>query len=198
MIYSDGTVKWGLSGRFETYCSLNMEWYPFDTQECNISIGSPARPTRYINMSALAGNVAKTFSVSNDEFEVSFMEPSMHHDYYKGEEFSTCHFPVFLRRRYMYYVVNILNPVTLLSLMSLAPFALPVDSGERVSLLITAFLALSVYELILTEHVPITSLHIPVLSKWNINWIYEIRRSFETFIDKIKQQRCDIKLLCLL
>ena len=139
-----------------------MALYPFDTQVCSIDIASPARPTIYINMTAVGGHS----SVSNEEFEVSFTEPSMQyaHGSLGGLQFATCHFPVILRRRYLYYVVNILNPVALLSLMSLVPFALPVDPGERVSLLITAFLALSVYELILAEHVPITSINIPILS----------------------------------
>ena len=165
MIYADGTVEWGLLGRFETHCSLNMATFPFDTQVCNISLGSLTQPTSYINISVTGVHATNIFSVSNEEFEVSFREASIEYRNVNGLQYATCHFPVILRRRYLYYIVNIVDPVVLLSFMSLVPFAMPVDSGERVSLLITTFLALSVYQLILTEHVPIASLHIPALSK---------------------------------
>ena len=116
----------------------------------------------HINMSS--AKIIETFS-SNEVFEVGFKEPYVEYKYNEGIKFPICHFPVILRRHPRYYVLNILGPVGLLWMMSFVPFALPVDSGERVSLLITAFLALSVYQLILIDHVPISSLHLPVFSK---------------------------------
>ena len=172
-VYSNGKVSWDLSGRFETYCSVNMALFPFDTQECKISVGTPV-PISYINALAVDEYATEQHSLSNEEFEVSLKRSSTKYEEFEGVKFAKCHFPIILRRRPSYYVVNILMPVALLSLMSFTPFALPVDSGERVSLLITAFLALSVYELILTEYVPITSIRIPVLSKY-YDWFNETK-----------------------
>ena len=58
IVYSSGSVHWNMFGRFETYCTLNMALYPFDSQVCNISIASLAQPTVYINTSAVGANVA--------------------------------------------------------------------------------------------------------------------------------------------
>ena len=84
MVFSNGTVIWHLSGRFETYCAVNMILFPFDTQVCEISVGIPVRPTMHINMSSAKN--AENFS-SNEVFEVGFKEPYVEYKYNEGIEF---------------------------------------------------------------------------------------------------------------
>ena len=75
-------------------------------------------------------------------------------------------FYIKLQRRSFFYVVNLIFPCILLSVMSLLVFMLPPDSGEKVSLGITVLLALSVFLLLVSEIMPSTSENFPHVGEY--------------------------------
>ena len=60
-------------------------------------------------------------------------------------------------RRPFFYVQNLTIPCILLALLTVLLFCLPPDSCERIALVITTMLGLTVYMLTFTENVPHTS-----------------------------------------
>jgi nicotinic acetylcholine receptor len=68
-----------------------------------------------------------------------------------------------MRRRILYYLINILFPCLLLSAISVMTFWLPPDSGEKVALSITVLLAFSVFMLLIAENIPTTSETVPLI-----------------------------------
>ena len=72
-------------------------------------------------------------------------------------------FTLYLRRRYEFYVMNIIVPCTLLSILVMIVFCLPPEAGEKISLGISVLLAFSVFLLMVAESIPRTSLHVPVI-----------------------------------
>ncbi|PVD21667.1 hypothetical protein C0Q70_17466 [Pomacea canaliculata] len=68
-----------------------------------------------------------------------------------------------LKRRPAFYVLNIILPVVLLAMTSSLVFALPAESGEKMSLSITVLLAFAVYLTLLTDAMPKTSVQVSVL-----------------------------------
>jgi len=72
-------------------------------------------------------------------------------------------FTLYLRRRYTFYVMNIIVPCTLLSVLVMVVFCLPPDAGEKISLGISVLLAFTVFLLMVAENVPRTSLHTPII-----------------------------------
>jgi len=78
-------------------------------------------------------------------------------------------FTLYLRRRHEFYVMNIIVPCTLLSVLVMIVFCLPPDAGEKISLGISVLLAFSVFLLMVAENIPRTSLHVPFIGmsmKW--------------------------------
>ena len=71
-----------------------------------------------------------------------------------------------LERRKPFYEQNMILPTVLTSSMSILVFLLPPESGEKISLAITIFLALSLNMLVISDHIPVNSLQIPVVSKY--------------------------------
>ncbi|XP_033759612.1 neuronal acetylcholine receptor subunit alpha-3-like [Pecten maximus] len=69
-----------------------------------------------------------------------------------------------LERRYAFYVMNVIVPVLLTSLLTPMVFKLPSESGERVSFMLTVVLALEVLLTVVSAHMPATSLHISVIA----------------------------------
>merc|ERR1719331_2916888 len=71
-----------------------------------------------------------------------------------------------LRRKSLFYTVNVIIPCVGISFLSVLVFYLPSDSGEKVSLSISILLSLTVFFLLLAEIIPPTSLAVPLLGKF--------------------------------
>ena len=75
-------------------------------------------------------------------------------------------FTLTLKRRPLYYLLNIVIPSLVLAVLSALTFAVPVDSGEKLSLGISILLAFSVFMLILQDNTPESDS--PVLGKGTV------------------------------
>lgn len=75
-------------------------------------------------------------------------------------------FNITLRRKTLFYTVNLIIPCVGISFLSVLVFYLPSDSGEKVSLCISILLSLTVFFLLLAEIIPPTSLTVPLLGKY--------------------------------
>ena len=71
-----------------------------------------------------------------------------------------------LQRRSMTYVTNLIIPIILLAILGLLVYPLPPDSGEKISLGTTLFLAFSVFQLLIAEKLPSSTIDVPILSKY--------------------------------
>merc|ERR1719327_1840576 len=75
-------------------------------------------------------------------------------------------FTLKLRRKTLFYTVNLIIPCVGISFLSVLVFYLPSDSGEKVSLSISILLSLTVFFLLLAEIIPPPSLSVPLLGKY--------------------------------
>ncbi len=83
-----------------------------------------------------------------------------------GQEWSVVECTVIMRREAMFYVFNLGFPIILLLAIGGLSFCLPPDSGDKINLTITIFLALTVFIMVIMEHMPSTSQAIPLLRKF--------------------------------
>ena len=81
------------------------------------------------------------------------------------EPFPDVTFYIQMRRRVLYYFLNVIIPCMLLSALTLTGFCLPPDSGEKVTLGLTVLLAFSVFMLLIAENMPPTSEYVPLIGK---------------------------------
>ncbi|XP_023714463.1 acetylcholine receptor subunit alpha-like isoform X3 [Cryptotermes secundus] len=96
--------------------------------------------------------------------------------YNKNEKFYTCcdepyldiTFNITMRRKTLFYTVNIIIPCMGISFLTVLTFYLPSDSGEKVTLSISILISLHVFFLLVVEIIPPTSLVVPLLGKYLI------------------------------
>ncbi|XP_061172754.1 acetylcholine receptor subunit beta-type unc-29-like [Saccostrea echinata] len=151
-----GLVIWVPGGLIQTLCNVDMYKFPFDTQSCSFTLAlwgySPfeARLIPYNNMTY----VDTTYYSANAQWslEGTVMKRSSLGDY---DNLIECQF--ILKRKSLYFVINMLVPILLLSLLNPLVFALPVESGERVSYAITIFLSFAVFMTLLCDSIPKSS-----------------------------------------
>ncbi|KAL3309735.1 cholinergic receptor, nicotinic, partial [Cichlidogyrus casuarinus] len=71
-----------------------------------------------------------------------------------------------LRRKTLFYTVNLILPCIMISLLSICVFYLPADAGEKMTLSISILFALVVFLLLICKILPPTSTSIPLISKY--------------------------------
>lgn len=74
-------------------------------------------------------------------------------------------FKFIVRRKTLFYTVNLIIPCVLISFVSICVFALPADAGEKITLCISILLALVVFLLLISKILP-PSLKIPLIAKY--------------------------------
>ncbi|XP_047493468.1 acetylcholine receptor subunit alpha-like [Penaeus chinensis] len=92
------------------------------------------------------------------------------------EKFYTCcdepyldiTFNITMRRKTLFYTVNLIIPCMGISFLTVLTFYLPSDSGEKVTLSISILISLHVFFLLVVEIIPPTSLVVPLLGKYLI------------------------------
>lgn len=95
--------------------------------------------------------------------------PAVRHEQYYScceEPYLDIVFNLTLRRKTLFYTVNLIIPCVGLSFLSVLVFYLPSDSGEKVALCISVLVSLTVFFLLLAEIIPPTSLTVPLLGKY--------------------------------
>ena len=74
-------------------------------------------------------------------------------------------FKLILRRKTLFYTVNLIIPCVLISFVTLSVFILPAEAGEKITLCISVLLALVVFLLLISKILP-PSLTIPLVSQY--------------------------------
>lgn len=75
-------------------------------------------------------------------------------------------FNITLRRRTLFYTVNLIVPTVGISYLSVLVFYLPANSNEKIALCITILLSQTMFFLLISEIMPSTSLALPLLGKY--------------------------------
>ncbi|CAG9559773.1 unnamed protein product [Danaus chrysippus] len=109
----------------------------------------------------------------HDEFEDFYMSsnrPIMNEKFYTccDEPYLDITFNITLRRKTLFYTVNIIIPCMGISFLTILTFYLPSDSGEKVTLSISILISLHVFFLLVVDIIPPTSLVVPLLGKYLI------------------------------
>ncbi|XP_078420565.1 acetylcholine receptor subunit delta [Cetorhinus maximus] len=75
-------------------------------------------------------------------------------------------FYLIIRRKPLFYIINIITPCILISFLASLAFYLPADSGEKMTLSISVLLAQSVFLLLISQRLPETALAVPLIGKY--------------------------------
>nr|KAG5694689.1 hypothetical protein BaRGS_010015 [Batillaria attramentaria] len=166
MVYNDSRVFWGPVIRFRSSCKIDITFFPFDDQICNLKLGSWAYNGFQVNVWNRSTTMDLSNFVDNGEWELLGVKVKRNVVTYNccDEPFPDVTFYVHLRRRIKYYFMNIIIPCIILSFLCLAGFLLPPESGEKITLGLSVLLTITVFMLMVADKMPQTSESISVIS----------------------------------
>lgn len=136
-VSSTGAIGWSPGGLFSITCDMNLLKYPFDTQTCDfvfVVLGYSIDDVIFnINPNILEVHGTTEWDVVNAEM----------FDGVEGKTGLTVR--VTLERKPFFVILTVITPLSLLSVLNLFVFLIPVESGEKTAFGITTFLAYSIY-----------------------------------------------------
>ena len=169
LIYPAGRVNWIPPAIYKSSCTIDVEYFPFDEQKCDMKFGSwtftadQLNFTFYMNMNSLDVTdylKSGTWDILDSPAKIEAIpHPGT------GEMKTMVIFTFRLRRKTLFYTVNLIIPCVLISFVTVCVFALPADAGEKITLCISILLALVVFLLLISKILP-PSLTIPLVAKY--------------------------------
>ncbi|XP_043672313.1 acetylcholine receptor subunit alpha-like isoform X1 [Vespula pensylvanica] len=178
-VYYSGLVVWQPPAVYKSSCSIDVEFFPYDVQTCVLKLGSWTYDGFKVDlrhMDEKSGSNIVEVGVDLSEFYMSVEWDILEVPAVRNEKFYTCcdepyldiTFNITMRRKTLFYTVNIIIPCMGISFLTVLTFYLPSDSGEKVTLSISILISLHVFFLLVVEIIPPTSLVVPLLGKYLI------------------------------
>lgn len=152
----NGEIIWDSPAITKSTCVVNVAYFPFDWQQCNLTFGSWTYNGNQVDISLGMDTGDLSDFVENVEWECHGM-PAVRNVMMYGccsDPYTEITYTLLLKRRSSFYIFNLLLPCFLISFLAPLGFYLPADSGEKVSLGVTVLLALTVFQLLVAESMP--------------------------------------------
>ncbi|XP_063292688.1 5-hydroxytryptamine receptor 3A-like [Pelobates fuscus] len=166
-VYNEGRVQNYKPIQVVTACSLNIYNFPFDLQNCSLTFTSWLHKIQDINISLWRTpeevKEDKRLFMNKGEWELLHVLSQYGEFLENDNTFAEMKFHVVIKRRPLFYAVNLLLPSIFLMIMDIIGFYLPPDSGERVSFKITLLLGYSVFLIIVSDILPATAIGTPLI-----------------------------------
>ncbi|NP_001267757.1 acetylcholine receptor subunit alpha-like 2-like isoform X1 [Aplysia californica] len=187
IVYNTGKIVWEPPAIYKSYCPIDVEYFPFDIQECFLKISSWTYHGDELDLQHLCNGsiisrhddpakeeiiiprgIDLTDYYYNVEWDVLNVTAMKRVKFYPccPEPYPDITFNITLRRRTLFYTLNLIMPCVSISCLTVLVFYLPSDSGEKITLSISILLALTVFFLLLSDMNPPTSLTIPLIGKY--------------------------------
>ncbi|XP_076814946.1 acetylcholine receptor subunit alpha-type acr-16-like [Clavelina lepadiformis] len=182
VVDSTGDCLYVPPGIFKSTCKIDVSNFPFDEQKCKLKFGIWSYNGNQVDLQ-LQSNQADDFDIENwkrsdgvditeytesGEWKLTNVTAQRKSLKYKccPEKYVDVSFTLVMRRRTMFFVMNLILPCILNSVLTLITFFLPAAAAEKITLAITVLLAQIVFMLLIMETMPPTSDAMPLISKY--------------------------------
>ncbi|XP_022686252.1 acetylcholine receptor subunit beta-like 1 [Varroa jacobsoni] len=171
LIYPTGQIMWVPPAIYQSSCTIDVTYFPFDQQKCVMKFGSWTYNGDQVSLKLEQDNFWVDLSDywksgTWDIVEVpAFL--NVHDNRKSGKPTETdISFYITIRRKTLFYTVNLILPTVLISFLCILVFYLPAEAGEKVTLGISILLSLVVFLLLVSKILPPTSLVLPLIAKY--------------------------------
>ncbi|KAG7255356.1 hypothetical protein CRUP_015022 [Coryphaenoides rupestris] len=164
LVYSNGVVTWLPPAIYRSFCSIEAAYFPFDWQNCSMVFRSYTYDASEVDLQYPLDDDGKEIQeivIDANAFtgdDAGASRKNVRRDLYEDITFY-----LIIERKPLFYVVNIIVPCILTSVLAIFVFYLPPGAGEKMTLSISVLIALTVFMLLLAKKVPGTSLATPII-----------------------------------
>jgi len=170
LIYPDGEVLWIPPAIYQSSCTIDVTYFPFDQQTCIMKFGSWTFTGDQVSLSLFnnKGHVDLSDYWKSGTWDIIEVPAylNVHNNTGPQPTETDITFYITIRRKTLFYTVNLILPTVLISFLCVLVFYLPAEAGEKVTLGISILLSLVVFLLLVSKILPPTSLVLPLIAKY--------------------------------
>ncbi|XP_025066924.1 acetylcholine receptor subunit epsilon, partial [Alligator sinensis] len=173
LIYPGGSVYWLPPAIYRSSCPVAVTYFPFDWQNCSLLFKSGTYGGHEVDLrlytDTVTGAVADSITIDPAAFTENGEWAIRHRPARRVQagEAPAVLFLLVIQRKPLFYIINIVIPVVLLSALGLLVYFLPAQAGgQKCTLSISVLLAQTVFLFLIAQKVPETSLSIPLLGQY--------------------------------
>uniref|UniRef100_A0AC35FNW9 Uncharacterized protein n=1 Tax=Panagrolaimus sp. PS1159 TaxID=55785 RepID=A0AC35FNW9_9BILA len=187
LVLHTGRVHWNPPAIYKSFCPIDVTWFPYDEQSCEMKFGAWSYTGMYVDMRHLSGDKVVTKDV--DGADVELLENGMDLSFfYRSAEwdllsltarrhsvlYASCCGPenyidityyFVLRRKTLFFTCNLIIPCFLIAMLTTFVFYLP---DHKITFSISILVTLTVFFLVLIDIIPPTSLVVPMFGRYLI------------------------------
>ncbi|ESO82689.1 hypothetical protein LOTGIDRAFT_108943, partial [Lottia gigantea] len=167
-INSTGCAVWEPGFTSTTACNMDVTMFPFDKQICTIRILPWMTSTKEIRVKTLGLDLTRFLS-PNYQFDIINSKSHLDEILFSGNPSTTLQgiiFELHLKRKALFYQLNVIAPIAVLSLLCSVSFLVPPESGEKLTVSVTILLSITVFLGVVDENLPKTSRSISYFGKF--------------------------------
>ncbi|KAG5881485.1 hypothetical protein JTB14_029152 [Gonioctena quinquepunctata] len=167
LVYPSGEVIWVPPAQFTVLCSLNLKYWPFDTQECHLKFGSWTYSGEQIDIINYnnSTNVDLDLLIANSEWMITKATQKRVSTYYPccTEPYPDITVNVTLSRISPSYKAVIVTPAFVVIILTMLNFWLPPQAGEKIVINASTALIICLFMLYFTQKLPAMGTHTPLI-----------------------------------
>ncbi|XP_063408877.1 neuronal acetylcholine receptor subunit alpha-3-like [Mytilus trossulus] len=162
-IQYDGEVRWEPPAVLSTSCDMDVTYFPYDSQFCDIELASWGFPVDAVILTFFKTEINLEDYRPNGEWNLVTTSQKTAVITEDELEFSELFFKMEFKRYYGHYLMSVLVPTILTAVLTFVTFFLPLESGDKIGYILTVLLALAVLLTLFSDSMPTTSKHTSVL-----------------------------------
>ncbi|VDD88373.1 unnamed protein product [Enterobius vermicularis] len=186
LVAYDGRVVWHPPAIYKSFCPIDVTWFPYDTQNCEMKFGIWTYTGYYIDLKQINKDQVKnetdkngeeaevvhvgmdlSFYYESAEWDLLSLSSAKHSKLYSNccgpEKFVDITYFFTLRRKTLFFTCNLIVPCFLISSLTTFVFCL---SRKKIDFAIHLLVTLTVFFLVLLEIMPPTSVVLPMLGRY--------------------------------
>lgn len=151
VIFNTGLVHYYGGGIFSFTCDVDVSYYPWDRQKCQLWFTPWGYGVDQLNIFQINETIYQTYYSENGEWTLIGSSTGV------IPNSVIFFFELFLERQPRFVVINVIAPIMVMSFLNILIFLIPIDSGERISYSLTVLLAVAVFLTLVGDNLPKTS-----------------------------------------
>ncbi|KAM9350123.1 acetylcholine receptor subunit gamma [Symphorus nematophorus] len=178
LVSPDGCVYWLPPAIYRSACTITVNYFPFDWQNCTMIFRSQTYSANEIKLVLKEENnhtlewvdIDPEAFTENGEWVIKHRPAKkvINTEYTKDElEYQEVVFFLIIQRKPLFYIINIIAPCVLFSSLCLLVYYLPAKAGgQKCTMSIATLLGQTVFLFLIAKKVPETSKAVPLIGKY--------------------------------
>ncbi|XP_041641320.1 neuronal acetylcholine receptor subunit beta-2-like [Cheilinus undulatus] len=165
VVSNTGDIFWLPPAIYKSACSIEVENFPFDKQNCTLKFRSWTYDHTEVDLVLISDFASRDDYTPSGEWDIVSL-PARKNEDPKDFTYLDITYDFVIQRKPLFYTLNMIIPCVLITSLAILGFYLPSDCREKIALCISVLLALTVFLLLISKIVPPTSLAVPLIGKY--------------------------------